>query len=75
MSFEIALSLTASAGWLVTSYFYWKTCKLLDDTEQWYRKEAEAHERTRQTLREAAARMRRENRDRYLGLIEEQRGE
>lgn len=73
MSLEIVLSLTASAGWVATSFFYWKACKQRDDAEHWLRKEAEAHERTRQTLREAAARMRRENRDRFLGLIEEQR--
>jgi hypothetical protein len=73
MSLEIVLSLTASAGWVATSFFYWRACKRLDDTEKWYHREAEAHERTRQTLREAAARLRRENRDRYLGIIEEHR--
>jgi hypothetical protein len=73
MSLEIVLSLTASAGWVATSYFYWRACKRLDDAEKWFRREAEAHERTRQALREAVARLRRENRDRYLGLIEEQR--
>lgn len=47
----------------------------LSDTEQWLRDELTAHEKTRQHLREAASRMRRENRERALGIIESQRAE
>lgn len=75
MSLEIVLSLTASAGWVATSYFYWQACKREDEAYKWYCREAEAHERTRQALRDAAARLRRENRERFLGIIEEQRSE
>lgn len=52
----------------------WLIHRELRQHRSWLRDELTAHERTRQALREAAARMRRENRDRFLGLIEEQRG-
>jgi hypothetical protein len=43
--------------------------------QDWLRDEINAHEKTRHALREAAARMRRENRERVLGLIAGQRAE
>jgi cytochrome c oxidase assembly factor CtaG len=43
--------------------------------QAWLHDEINAHEKTRHALREAAARMRRENRDKVMGLIEGQRAE
>jgi hypothetical protein len=47
--------------------------KRLHETRDWLRDEIEGHDRTKQHLKDAASRMRRENRERVLGLIEEQR--
>lgn len=47
--------------------------KRLEETRDWLRNEIDSHDRTRQHLKDAAARMRRENRERVLGLIEQQR--
>lgn len=49
--------------------------KLRKECQSWLSDEINAHEKTKQALREAAARMRRENRDRVLGLIAGQRAE
>ena len=54
---------------------WWGTYDDLKKHKQWLREELTAHERTRQAARDAAARMRRENRERFLGLIEEQRAQ
>jgi len=66
--FLLALVAAISAG-----YGWYDTWREKRDVEKWLRDELAAHEKTRQTLRDAAARMRRENRERLLGLIEEQR--
>ena len=42
--------------------------------QKWLYDERLAHDKSRHAMREAAARMRRENRERLLGIIEEQRG-
>ena len=47
--------------------------KRLHETRDWLRDEIDSHDRTKNHLKEAAARMRRENRERVLGLIEGQR--
>lgn len=52
-----------------------KHYKELQETHKWLLDEIRAHEKTRHALREAAARMRRENRERVMGLIAEQRAE
>lgn len=66
--FLLALVAAISAG-----YGWYGTWREKRDVEKWLRDELTAHEKTKQTLREAAARMRRENRERFLGIIEEQR--
>ena len=47
--------------------------KRLQETREWLRNEIDHHDRTKQHLKDAAARMRRENRERVIGLIEQQR--
>lgn len=66
--FLLALVAAISAG-----YGWYDAWRSKVDVEKWLRDELAAHEKTRQTLRDAAGRMRRENRERLLGLIEEQR--
>lgn len=74
MNLELVLCLTASLGWIVTAFLLYQSTKRNNEFESWLNTEREAHERTRQTLRDAVGRLRRENRDRFLGIIEEQRG-
>lgn len=73
MNLEIILSVTASLGWIVTAFLHYQQTKRCREYESWLSIEREAHDKTRQALRDAAARLRRENRERFLGIIEEQR--
>lgn len=73
MNAEIGLLLLTSLGWIVTAALLYRSSKRSDECESWLRSEREAHDRTRQGLRESVARLRRENRERFLGIIEEQR--
>ena len=74
MSFEILFLLSlVCAGWILTAILYYRECQKSADFQRWLTAEIQAHDKTRGHLREAAARMRRENRDRALGVIEAQR--
>lgn len=70
------LGFTLGASLTVPGVVFWhQHYKELQETRQWLRDEIGAHEKTRHALREAATRMRRENRERVMGLIAEQRAE
>lgn len=67
------LLVVTSIGWIATAVLYWLELHAKANLRGWLDDEIKAHEKTKEHLREAAQRMRRENRERVLGLIESQR--